>query len=135
MAVKLFGWPKSATSEEYVHKISKNYSIFEKNLKIKALFPRSTMVVGYNRKNKNSSEILSPTVQPSKSKYNSTEGHNGTFHCSRFNKTNKCDICSDTWNPFTLFTQKMVCLSHRRCSMWTAVLWINNWSCSKVGKR
>ena len=28
-------------------------------------------------------------------------------------------------------TQQMVCLSHSRCSMWTTLRWINNWSCSK----
>ena len=75
--------------------LSKHYHLLASNTSLANLFPRSNLVASCRRL-PNLGEILSPTVQQSPATVTvprvDGERHNGTYHCTFYQKTGRCDV-------------------------------------------
>ena len=99
--------------------ISRNYHHIENHPVLSKLFPRENLIGGTKR-DKNLSELISPTVQrspdptsedtnrvdddPDDEETRPTGRHNGSYHCDRFREKNKCEVCSHMKETSTIFS-------------------------------
>ena len=81
------------------------------------LFPQENLIGG-TKKDKNLSELISPTVQrspgptsedrvdddPDDEETRPTGRHNGSYHCDRFREKKKCEVCSHMKETSTIFS-------------------------------
>ena len=101
--------------------ISRNYHHITNHPVLANLFPRENLVGG-TRRQRNLSEVLSPTVQPSFGDDSGGQGDdaddgggrgggggggprwNGSYHCQQFKSKGKCDVCNHMMETSTVYS-------------------------------